>query len=196
MKPSLRDLKCRTTSDWCQLNVEDDCRWSEKQPGSTSRNSFKTPEKGNFLTLSLAELPCNKQWSWIWSLHYGTLVYQQTKGPRAPYIWWLKTGDQPSHEEIWSSGGQDDQVFNYNKEPLYQIQSSKNRIGRDLNSHAYARVGLASIFERETGRTIVVDLLSAQSQYVSRIYSSQHWAGTEMDGSNCEFYATWQTTRR
>ena len=40
------------------------------------------------------------------------------------------------------------------------------QVRRDLNAHANALVGLASIFERETGWTITMDLISVPSHDV------------------------------
>ena len=40
------------------------------------------------------------------------------------------------------------------------------QVGRDLNSHVDALVGLASVFEEEIGRTIVVDLISFPSHEI------------------------------
>ena len=37
------------------------------------------------------------------------------------------------------------------------------QVGKDLNSHANALEGLASAFEGEVGRTILVDVISATS---------------------------------
>ena len=40
------------------------------------------------------------------------------------------------------------------------------QVWRDLNSHADALAGLASIFEGDTGQTIIVDLISAPNHEV------------------------------
>ena len=42
------------------------------------------------------------------------------------------------------------------------------QVGRDLNSHADTLVGLASVFEGEIGRIIVVDLISALSHKIQQ----------------------------
>ena len=43
------------------------------------------------------------------------------------------------------------------------FKAIKIEVGRDLNSHADALVGLASVFEGEIGQTITVNLISAPS---------------------------------
>ena len=53
------------------------------------------------------------------------------------------------------------QVFGSGEEPHHQIQVNKNwASGEGLNSHADALTSLASIFEREIVRTIIIDLIS------------------------------------
>ena len=55
------------------------------------------------------------------------------------------------------------------KNLLIEFRAIKiEKVGRDLNSHEDALAGLASVFEGETGWTIVVDLISAPSHEVSQ----------------------------
>ena len=58
------------------------------------------------------------------------------------------------------------------KNLLIEFKAVKiEQVGRELNSHADALAGLASVFEGEIGQTIVVDLISAPSREVPQSLS-------------------------
>ena len=57
------------------------------------------------------------------------------------------------------------------KNLLTKFKSVKiEQVGRDLNSHADALAGLASVFEGEIGRIIAIDLIFAPNHEMPRGY--------------------------
>ena len=115
-----------------------------KQSGSRGKNSFENPERNNFWILHKTELLYNKQRSRVQSLITGLQSVSKLKVPELHIFSDSKLVVNQVTRKFEAQGTKIAKYLAVAKNLLTEFRAIKiEQVGRDLNSHADALVGVA-----------------------------------------------------